>query len=107
MPLKESARHYTTLITPFGRYRYKVACQGSKAAGDGYTSRYDKITAEVQNIKKRVDDSILWADSMEQIFLQTCSYLTLCSRNGIIFDRKKFQFGSKTVQYLGFELTLT
>ena len=64
MPLKESDRHYITFITPFVRYRYKVVCQGSKAAGDGYTSRYDKITAEVQNMKKCEDDSILWADFM-------------------------------------------
>ena len=105
VPLKESDRHFTTFITPFGRYRYLVACQGSKAAGDGYTSRYDKIVAEIQNMKKCVDDTILWENSLEQIFFKTCAYLTLCSKKGIIFNKKKFQFGCKTVQFLGFELT--
>ena len=105
VPLKESDRHYTTFITPFGRYRYKVACQGSKAAGDGYTSRYDRIVADFKDMKKCVDDTILWGDTLEETFNKTCAYLTLCSKNGIIFNKKKFQFGRKNVEFLGFELT--
>ena len=39
-------RHYTTFITPWGRYRYRVAPQGYIASGDGYTRRYDLIIAD-------------------------------------------------------------
>ena len=37
--LKESCRHLTTFITPWGRYRYKTMPQGCKAAGDAYAER--------------------------------------------------------------------
>ena len=34
--------------------------------------------------------------------MKTCQYLTLCSSAGILFSEKKFQFCSKTVEFLGF-----
>ena len=42
VPIHEEDRHYTTFITPLGRYRYKTLPQGFVAAGDGYTRRYDE-----------------------------------------------------------------
>ena len=33
-------RHLTTFITPWGRYRYRVASQGYIASGDGYSRRF-------------------------------------------------------------------
>ena len=44
--LHEADRHYTTFITPWGRYRYRTAPQGYIASGDGYTSRYDTIVSQ-------------------------------------------------------------
>ena len=38
VPLCEEDRHITTFITPWGRYRYKVAPQGFLASGDGLPS---------------------------------------------------------------------
>ena len=105
VPLAEQDRHYTCFITPFGRYRYKTSPQGFLASGDGYTSRYDKIVAGFQNFTKCVDDSLLWDSTVEEAFHRTCSYLTLCSSNGIIFNKKKFVFSKKEVEFLGFEIT--
>ena len=36
---------------------------------------------------------------------RTCAYLTLCSSNGIIFNKKNFIFGKEQVEFLGFEIT--
>ena len=33
VPIRESDRHLTTFITPFGRFRYRTAPQGFKASG--------------------------------------------------------------------------
>ena len=43
IPLHTEDRHLTTFITPWGRYRYRVAPQGYIASGDGYSRRYDEI----------------------------------------------------------------
>ena len=105
VPLAEEDRHYTCFITPFGRYRYKNCPQGFLASGDSYTSRYDNIVAGFGNFTKCVDDTLLWDKTVEEAFQRTCSYLNLCSSNGIIFNKKKFVFCQKQVEFLGFEIT--
>ena len=43
VPIREEDRHVTTFITPWGRYRYRVAPQGFLASGDAYTQRFDSL----------------------------------------------------------------
>ena len=56
----------------------------------------------MKNYKKTVDNTCLFEDSLTEIFVKTCEYITLCSENGVIFNPKKFQFGSKEVEFVGF-----
>lgn len=106
VPLHADDIHLTTFITPWGRYRYKVAPQGYVASGDGYSRRMDEITSDITNMTKCVDDTLLWADSLEDSFHQTVEFLDLCCRNGITLNPKKFQFGQDVVTFAGFEITL-
>ena len=103
--LHEEDMHYTTFITPWGRYRYKVAPQGYLSSGDGYTRRYDELTAEVKNKTKCVDDALLWADTIEEAFHQTVNWLEICGKNGIILNPEKFTFANDTVEFAGFEIS--
>ena len=70
IPLKEEDRHYTTFMTPFGHYRYKTAPQGFLAAGDGFCHRFDDITKDVEKLKRCVDDSCTWENSIKELFYQ-------------------------------------
>ena len=47
----------------------------------------------------------MYDKTIREQFFRTCSFLTLCSSNGIIFNKEKFQFSQKEVEYLGFEIT--
>ena len=105
VPLCEKDRHITTFITPWGRYRYKVAPQGFLSSGDGYTQRFDSIIAEFRNKVKCVDDTCMWSDSIEAAFFQACDWLDLCARNGITLNPKKFQFAQDTVEFAGLTVT--
>ena len=100
--LDPSCRDLTTFITPWGRYRYLTTPQGYLAAGDAYTERFDKIISDVENKTKCVDDVVMWSNSIQDSFLQTCKFLTLCSKNGIVFNKKKFQFCQDEVEFAGF-----
>ena len=100
--LDPKCRDLTTFITPWGRYRYKTTPQGYLAAGDAYTERFDRIISGVQNKTKCVDDTLLWAGSIEESFLQTCKFLSLCSDNGIVLNPDKFQFCQDEVEFAGF-----
>ena len=107
VPLSESDRHITTFITPWGRYRYKVAPQGFLASGDGYNQRFDAIIAEFPNNVKCVDDTCMWASNIEEAFFQTCRWLDICAKNGITLNPKKFQFAQDTVEFAGLTITST
>ena len=68
IPLHPNDKHFTTFITPWGRYRYSSAPQGYVTSGDGFTRRFDEIIAHIPNKTKCVDDTLLWADSIDQAF---------------------------------------
>ena len=105
VPLHEDDRHLTTFITPWGRYRYRVAPQGYAASGDGYSRRYDEIVSDIPNKTKCIDDTLLWSDSIEDSFHQAVHWLDTCGRNGITLNPDKFVFGSKEVEFAGFTIT--
>ena len=48
VPLDPESRHFTTFLTPFGRFWYLVNPQGQKIAGDAYSQRYDNILLEFE-----------------------------------------------------------
>ena len=104
VPLAQEDRPLTTFITPFDKYRYRVAPMGFLAAGDAYTARMSVITAEISNKKQLVDDTCVYNNTQAENFTDTCRLLSLSAAAGIVFNRKKFQFGEKTVEFLGFQL---
>ena len=106
VPLHPDDRHFTTFITPWGRYRYKAAPQGYIASGDAYTRRFDEIVADIPNKTKCIDDTLLWSNDLENSFWQAIEWLDICSRHGITLNPDKFVFGADTVTFAGFEITL-
>ena len=107
VPLHPAHRHFTTFLTPFGRFRYKAAPQGHMVSGDGFNERYSAITSSFKNVERCVDDSIMWADNIQDSFTQVCEYLDLCARNGIILNPKKFQFCQDVADFAGLQITNT
>ena len=105
VPVAPEDRHLTTFLTPWGKFRYLTTPQGFISAGDGYTDRTDRIISDFTDVKKCVDDSILWSSDIEANFYKVCSFLQTCSSQGIVFNPSKFQFGEKSVKYLGFQIT--
>ena len=75
--IRESDRHLTTFITPWGRFRYKTAPQGYLASGDAYMHRYDKITMGFKDIIRVIDDTFLHSKDIESSFHHVAKYLTL------------------------------
>ena len=104
VPIHEDDRHYTTFITEFGRYRYKVLPQGYLASGDGYTERYSEIVEGEPRKVQCIDDTCQFSKDTKESFHTTCRYLTHCGENGIILNPKKFQFSQDVVDFCGFEI---
>ena len=103
--LDKSSCHYTTFITPWGRYRYCIAPQGYVSSGDAYTRRFDEIVSDIPNKTKCVDDTLMWSSSIEESFHQAVRWLDRCGWNGITLNIEKFVFAKENVEFTGFEIT--
>ena len=57
-------RVLATFMTPWGRYRYKVAPQGAMISGDAYTRRFDEIIEDMERKTKCLDDTAVWDDDL-------------------------------------------
>ena len=104
--LDPDSMKYTTFLTEEGLYSYKRMPIRNHASMDAYNFRFDKVTEHVKNQKRCVDNSLLYADTMEKAIIQTASYLSLMGSNGIIQNPYKFQFGSKEVEWAGAGFTI-
>ena len=105
VPLHEGDRHLTTFITPWGRYRYRMAPQGFLASGDGYARRFDEVIADITRKTKCVDDTAMWDTELEEHWWRMIDFLILLGNNGIILNEEKFQFAKREVNFAGFHIT--
>ncbi len=58
----------------------------------------------VPNHRRCINDTLLMAATMEKIVCYTVKYIDMCSRNSIVFNPDKFEFGHNTVDFAGFEI---
>ena len=105
VPIQEDDRHFTTFITPWGRYRYKVAPQGFLASGDGYSRRFDEIIVDLERKTKCVDDTLMWDNDLVDHWWRIIKFLELLGNNGIILNKDKFQFARRDVNFAGFHIS--
>ena len=105
IPLHPDSRKYTMFITEDGMFQYKRMPMGDHVSMDAYNARFDIITKEVEDMKRCVDDSLLYSQTLEGAFFQTAKYLTLMGDNGILQNPEKFDFGKKEIEWAGFLIT--
>ena len=72
---------------------------------DNFNARFNMITMQVENMKRCVDDSLLYSKTLEGVFYQTTQYLSLMGRNGILQNPEMLQFGKMEVEWACFLIT--
>ena len=105
VPIRKEDRHLTTFITPWGRYRYRVAPQGFVASGDGYARRYDEVISDVKRKTKCVDDAVIWDTELEEHWWRAIDFLILVETNGVVLNESKLQFAQRIIDFAGFRVT--
>ena len=98
VPLHPDDRHLTTIYHPMGSIQV--------LRSDGYSRRYDEIIADFPRKTKCIDDTLLWADSIEDSFFQAAKWLDTCGRNGITLNPDKFTFSKPEVDFAGFNISM-
>ena len=109
IPLRAEDVPKTTFITPFGKFRCKMAPQGSSASGDGYARRFDEIIADIPRKTKCVDDTVQWDTDtdLEEHWWRVIEFLERCGQNGVILNFGKFQFCQREIKFAGFQISDT
>ena len=102
--LRESDRHLTTFISPFGRWRYCRAPQGFLSSGDGYNRRFDAILADIERKERVVDDTLHYDEDLEAHWWRTIDILRTMGHGGIVLNPDKFQFAQREVEFAGFHV---
>ena len=103
--LRESDRHLTTFITPYGRYRYTRAPQGFLSSGDGYNRRFESILSEFLRRERCVDDTIYYDEQLSDHWWRTMEFLSTVGAAGIVLNPDKFQFCERVVDFAGFRIS--
>jgi hypothetical protein len=89
---------------PVGALAVQDSPQGYLASGDAFTHRFDKVTMGFQNVKRVVDDSLVFADNIPDAFAKTAQYLSLIGKNGILQNPDKFVFCRQTIDWAGIRI---
>ena len=53
----------------------------------------------------RINNTLLWASSLKQLFMQCTKFLMFCGQKGIIFNPNKLEVGRTEVNIFGFRMT--
>lgn len=80
----------TTLITPWGSYRYRRTPIGHCSASDAYTRRFDA--------------TILYSASVKEAFWDVYALLAACARAGVTLKPEKFSFCKREVDFVSFRV---
>lgn len=90
MELDEESRRLTTVITPWSCCCHRRTQIGHCLASDVYTRRFDEVIQDVPHKYKCVDDTLLYAAIMEEVFWHVYHFLETCAHSGITLKPEKF-----------------
>ena len=90
VPLRESDRHLTTFVTPFGHWPYKRARQGFLSFGNGCNGQFDAILSDFDQKEHIVDDTIFYDNDLEEAWWRTVGLFATAGRTGIFLNPSKF-----------------
>ena len=102
VPLAPECQELTTFITPFGRYMFRRAPFGICSISEHYNRRMDEALIGIQNIRKIVDDIIIYDRTYEEHVKHVREVLERCRQRKISLKREKFVFAQPKAKFSGY-----
>ena len=98
--LDEESSKLTTFLLPQGKFRYLRAPMGLNASSDEWCCQSDIIIQGLPWARKIVDDTLIWAEDMQELMDRTRTILSRCRESGITISKKKLEMGN-SIQFAG------
>ena len=96
IPLNGEASKLTTFLLPWGKYRYKRGPMGLSSTSDCWCKRSDYVIAGMPNCRKIVDDILITAKTLEELYATIEIVLKKCREIGLTISKRKFQIAQAT-----------
>ncbi len=103
--LGKKSRRLTTFLTPWGHYRFKRNAMGLINAGDEHNMRGDKAIEGIENVKKIVEDIIIYDKDFDTHIARVREVVKRCQEYGITLCRKKAHIAESQVEWCGYLLS--
>ena len=75
---------------------------GLSATGDEYCRRGARITDELENTERVMEDTLFYDTDVKQHYEKVRKYLLKCRENQITLNRDKFEFAQRELKYVGY-----
>jgi len=100
-------RDLTTIVTEFGKYRYKRLLMGLSCAPDVFQSKINELLGDLDSVQAYINDVlILMKDASFKKHLEQVQVVLSCMQKaGLCINADKSSFGINEVEYLGFIIT--
>ncbi len=86
--LDEESQALTTFITPWGRYKFLRNPMDLSSAQDEYCRRTDEALAGVENLRKVVDDILVYGHTNQELLDNVISILERCKEHRITLNQR-------------------
>ena len=96
IPLHEESMDITRFIHELGIFEYLRAPMGLNASSDEFCRRSDDAVAGLPGAFKLIDDILIYASTLDELFERTENVLKVCSERNINLSCKKMQIGKRT-----------
>jgi hypothetical protein len=105
LPLADSARDFSTIVTPFGCYRFTRCPFGIKTAPGIYQHRMQNVVLHGLigvSCVVYIDDIVVWGDTIEEFLRNLNAVLARLSQFNVKLKPSKCSFGYSSVTFCGY-----
>ncbi|XP_062710950.1 uncharacterized protein K02A2.6-like [Aedes albopictus] len=103
--LAEDSREITMFGTPKGYYRYKRLMFGLNCASEIFQSVMERILSGLPGVVSFIDDILIYAETKAEHDAILRSVLERLQSFGITINRRKCEFGKRSVTFMGHRLS--
>ena len=107
MPVAQEDVEKTTIITPFGMFKFLVMPFGLRNAGNTFQCLMEQILGDLPYCFVYVDDILVFSKDLSSHVQHLRDVFLLCREYGLTIGLPKCQFAVKEIEFLGHRLTST
>ena len=104
--LSDKSSDMCTIVTEFGKYRYKRLPMGVACSPDIFQAKIYELLGDIQGVKAYIDDIlVIKRGSFDEHLQQLEEVFGRCQKAGLKMNAEKCRFGLNEIDYLGYIVT--